>query len=123
MASDYYFRKKWLEEWNSYTQYLVGIKPLIIADVAKFILELYLVDSLHRNQPTRRLDILPRLQPWDSHIGILWSTGRPVLVGRFSPLICRTGVPKAVPSSRYSYSVTDSELPSLAYFPPRSGHY
>jgi len=43
-------------------------------------------------------------------------------VGLLSPSIYRTGAPRAVPNSRYSYPVTDSELPSLTYSLPHSGH-
>lgn len=34
-ASNYYFREKWVEEWDPSTEYLGGIKPVITADITK----------------------------------------------------------------------------------------
>lgn len=34
-APNYYFREKWVEEWDPSTEYLGGIKPVITADITK----------------------------------------------------------------------------------------
>ncbi len=75
-----------------------------------------LPQAVGRSPTTARLPE-PHRKRWD----ICRSTGRPVLVGRLSPSMYRTGAPKAGPDSRYSYPERDSELPSLAYSPPHSG--
>ena len=45
-----------------------------------------------------------------AELGYFSFTVQPVLVGLSHPLMYRTGAPRAVPDSRYSYPQRDSEL-------------